>query len=239
MTGVDVGRAEEVGMQELATLMQGRAATYDMLSRLFLKEVDQDYFDALCAMLFPAQTGDVMADAGVRRIVDYLSGSWENTLVDLAVDYARTFLTHGIDSYSAAYPFESVYTSKHRLLMQDAYTDVLAQYRSAGVVRDASVNIEEDHIALELEFMGILCARAAAAADSCDEEALTSCLEAQRGFLARHLANWVPRFISDMRRFAQTDFYLGLADYLEGFLRMDAALLDEVCGEGRASDASL
>ena len=115
-------------------------------------------------------------------------------------------------------------------------TDVLVQFRSAGIVRDESVNIEEDHIALELEFTGILCSRAAVAADECDGEALMRCLEAQGDFLAHHLTNWVPRFTSDMRRFAQTDFYLGLADYLEGFLRVDAALLDEACGGGRIPD---
>ena len=35
-----------------------------------------------------------------------------HAITDLAVDYVRAFIGHGVDAYSAAYPFESVYTSQ-------------------------------------------------------------------------------------------------------------------------------
>ena len=45
----------------------------------------------------------------------------------------QEFLGAGIAEGLVAFPFESVYTSKDRLVMQDAYEQVLRIYRSNGV----------------------------------------------------------------------------------------------------------
>ena len=83
-------------------------------------------------MRFPASTGNKNVDEGYRLMAKFMSNVWENSLTDLAVDYVRTFIGHGVDAFSAAYPFESVYTSEKRLLMQEARDEVLAIYRSAA-----------------------------------------------------------------------------------------------------------
>ena len=62
--------------------------------------------------------GTDAGDEGNRLIATYLSGIWENTLTELAADYMRTFFGHGYSGHAAAYPFESVYSSEKRLLMQ-------------------------------------------------------------------------------------------------------------------------
>jgi len=54
-------------------------------------------------------------------------------LNDLAVDYARIFLGVGIAEGSAAYPYESVYTSKKRIIMQDTLDQVKAMYVAKGI----------------------------------------------------------------------------------------------------------
>ena len=99
---------DEATMQELIKLNEQRAATYGLLSRLYV-------------------------DEGYRLLATYLSNTWDNSVTDLAIDYVRVFIGHGIDAFSAAYPFESVYTSEKRLLMQEARDEVLAIYRSAGL----------------------------------------------------------------------------------------------------------
>ena len=118
--------AEEATMDELIKLIEQRAATYGLLSRLFRVEIDQELLDQLHGMRFPAATGNSDVDEGYLRLAKYLSNTWENSLTDLAVDYTRVFIGHGVDAFSAAYPFESVYTSEKRLLMQDARDEVLA-----------------------------------------------------------------------------------------------------------------
>lgn len=155
--------AEQASMDELIKLIEQRAATYGLLSRLFRVEIDQELLDELHGMRFPASTGNADVDEGYLRLAKYLSNTWENSLTDLAVDYTRVFIGHGVDAYSAAYPFESVYTSEKRLLMQDARDEVLAIYRSAGLDKKNSWKEGEDHVALELEFEQVLANRTAEA----------------------------------------------------------------------------
>ena len=42
---------------------------------------------------------------------DYLKRAWDDSVTELAIDYVSTFIGHGVNGYSAAYPYESVYTS--------------------------------------------------------------------------------------------------------------------------------
>lgn len=83
-------------------------------------------------------------------------------------------------------------------------------------------------MAVELEFMGVLAHRAAKALRAGDEERAFSLINTQRNFMDDHLASWVPVFLSDTRRFADTTFYQGVANVTEGFLEEDAALLADL-----------
>ena len=104
----------------IADVLRGRMATYQFLSRLFRVEVDQELYDTLMSMRFPANTGNALVDEGYRMICGYLSQADGTVLTELAVDYVRAFIGSGNDGFSAAYPYESVYTSPKRLMMEDA-----------------------------------------------------------------------------------------------------------------------
>lgn len=223
--------AEQASMDDLIKLIEQRAATYGLLSRLFRVEIDQELLDELHGMRFPASTGNADVDEGYLRLAKYLSNTWENSLTDLAVDYTRVFIGHGVDAYSAAYPFESVYTSEKRLLMQEARDEVLAIYRSAGLDKQDTWKEGEDHIALELEFEQIMATRTVEALRKGDEDEAVALLTTQKNFLEDHLAAWAPMMTSDMKRFAQTDFYRGLAYLTDGFLQTDQTFLDDVLAE--------
>lgn len=220
----------------LAQVCDQRAATYGLLSRLYRSEVDEELLGHMRTMRFPCATGNTAIDEGHRLIATYLSGAWENTLFELSVDYTRTFIGHGIDAYSAAYPFESVYTSERRLLMQDARDEVVAIYRSAGIEKDPSWREGEDHVALELEFMHIMAAQTAVALRAGNEDRAAALLLVQSNFLADHLAAWAPMMTTDMRRFAQTDLYRGLAFLTDGTLEEDREFLDEVLADVENDD---
>ena len=114
----------------IADVLRGRMATYQFLSRLFRVEVDQELYDTLMSMRFPANTGNALVDEGYRMICGYLSQADGTVLTELAVDYVRAFIGSGNDGFSAAYPYESVYTSPKRLMMQDARDEVLVLYRA-------------------------------------------------------------------------------------------------------------
>ena len=57
----------------------------------------------------PVATGNADVDAGYRMLFDYLKTVWADSVTELAIDYVRTFIGHGVNGYSAAYPFERVY----------------------------------------------------------------------------------------------------------------------------------
>ncbi|NGM16733.1 hypothetical protein GMI70_01690 [Eggerthellaceae bacterium zg-893] len=93
---------EAQGLDELAVLMDGVAASYGLLSRLYLKEPDDETVAALRRMRFPAHTGNEFLDRGYRQIVGYLSRTGAAAVEELRADYSRTFIGGGIDSRSAA-----------------------------------------------------------------------------------------------------------------------------------------
>ena len=203
---------EATDLAALAELTAQRSAVYRLLARLYRVEVDEEFLAELKTMRFPAATGNTAVDTGYRTIATYLSGADAHAITDLAVDYVRAFIGHGIDAYSAAYPFESVYTSPKRLMMQEARDEVLAVYRSEGLDKLPTWKEAEDHIALELEFMAALGDRIVAAAEADDEAEVERLLATQRNFLADHLSSWVPLMTADLRRFAQCGLYQGLAE---------------------------
>ena len=219
----------------LIEILESRNATYRLLSRLFRVEVDQEFYRELISLRFPAHTGDSDVDAGYRSICAYLNAPHPDVITELAVDYVRTFIGHGNNGYSAAYPFESVYTSPRRLLMQGARDDVLVIYRAAGVDKQDSWKDGEDHIALELEFMQILGNRALEALEAGDEGKAADILAQQRSFLEGHLLAWFPMMAADMEKFSKTKFYQGLASLTAGFLRTDAEFLADVLYEEDAA----
>lgn len=222
---------DETTLQDLIKLNEQRAATYGLLSRLYRVEIDEVLLNEMHGMRFPANTGNKNVDEGYRLLATYLSNTWDNSVTDLAVDYTRVFIGHGVDAFSAAYPFESVYTSEKRLLMQEARDEVLAIYRSAGLDKQDTWKEGEDHVALELEFEQILAKRTVDALSKENETEAAALLTIQKNFLDDHLASWASMMTSDMKRFAQTDLYRGLAYLTDGFLETDQAFLEDVLTE--------
>ncbi len=220
----EVAAPEEVNLVEL---MNARARSYGMLARLFREEVDLPTLRELQQMRFPQATGNAAADEGYHQLYDYLKRAWDDSVTELAIDYVSTFIGHGVNGYSAAYPYESVYTSERRLLMQEARAEVLATLRENELMR-GNWNEAEDHIALELEFMQRLSLRAADALSDDAEDAAIAYLRTSYDFLENHLLNWVPMLVADMRMHARTLFYQGLAQLTLGSLQEDEAVLREL-----------
>lgn len=233
----EVEKNEAIGTDELAQMMDDRAATYNLLARLYRVEVDEPLLEKLRTARFPLRTGNKEINLGYKLMREYLGNSWENAKTELAVDYVRSFIGHGNTAYSCAYPYESVYTSGRRLLMQDARDEVVLIYRSAGKDKASDWTDPEDHIALELEFQGFLCAKAAEALRAGDEDEASAYAVQQRNFLEDHLLSWTPMMLADLDRFARTDFYKGLGHLTTGVLQEERNVLEELLGAGDGEEA--
>ena len=217
--------SDEEFFDHLRTSCEQRYLMYALLARLYRNEVDASAYEDLRHVKYPARTGNESLDEGSYLIAKYLSNAWPDPVLDLAKDYTRCFIGDGMDAHSAAYPFESVHTSKRRLMMQSARDEVLAIYRANGFEKSDSWHEGEDHIAVELEFMGALCQRAARELGKGDLDGAESALRAQNGFLNDHILHWVWMLVDGLKKIARTDLYLGLAYFTEGYLEVDREFL--------------
>lgn len=208
---------------EYVSLMKNRENLYRFLANIYRKEVDQTFLDQMNVMTFPENCCDSELAEGYGVLMEYLENCGSEAVTDLAVDYAKIFLAAGISQGSAAFPYESVYTSRKKILMQDAWEQVCEIYAAKGLKKgDVTKDILEDHIALELEYMAFLCNQAQ------EEEENLDCLEEQNTFLSKHLLNWVSEFCSDIDKCADTLFYKGIAQITNGYLRLDSIILDNM-----------
>jgi anaerobic sulfite reductase subunit A len=182
-------------------------------------------------MQFPSEDEADDLGEGYRLLESYFQAPGADPLTDLAVDYARVFLGAGIAEGITAYPYESVYTSEERLIMQDARDLALAAYRAKGLEKIEAMKIPEDHIALELEFMGKLCRESREALSELNNNTAANSLVEQKIFLEQHLLNWISAFCADIEKCAASDFYKALAKITRAFLRMDHAVLEELIAE--------
>lgn len=121
-------------------------------------------------------------------------------------DYTRLFVG---PYHLPCPPYESVYTTPERLLLQDAVQEVQDLYLRAGV-QVGTEQFMPDHVGVELGFLAALVEKAASHPD----EALRYAGLAET-FLETHLRAWLPRFASDLEAAAETPFYQSLARLLK------------------------
>lgn len=224
--------APESGVEDLIAINEGRAKTYGLLARLFREECSQELIDELYGLKWRVSTGNEALDRGHKLMATWLSGLWDNSRTELSADYMRTFFGHGYSGHAAAYPFESVYASEKRLLMQGARDEVLALYRAAGLDKQDSWKEGEDHIALEMEYLQVLIERTVAALRADRGEEAYDLVKCQYNFMEDHLGAWAPLLCEQMRGFSRTAFYEGLSYMTEGFLQVDSELMADMLSDG-------
>jgi anaerobic sulfite reductase subunit A len=218
-------------ISEYSALILNRENLYRFLGRLYKVEADQTLLNQMKGMCFPAEYGEDELGEGYRMLEEYLQRLGRDPLTDLAVDYAKVFHGAGISGSAAAYPYESVYTSPERLIMQDARDKVVAAYRAKGLSKAEMLDFPEDHIALEFEFMAHLCHETQHVFVTQDWPAVSVCLKEQLAFLEQHLLNWVPGFCADVEKFAETEFYKAVAKVTNGYLRLERTILEDMIAE--------
>lgn len=212
---------------DLAVLFASRANMYGLLAGIFRKELDYDQICELKHMQFPTNTGNASMDQGFKDLFEYLRNAWQGSTTELAIDYSRTFIGNGTSGYSAAYLYESVYTSERRLLAREARGEVLQYYRHNNLKKGVWNDLE-DHLALELEFMQRMSLRTAEALVNDEEEEALNSLRCQYDFVRNHLNNWLPMMAGDVLKFSETKFYQGAARVVLGYCEEDERLLAEL-----------
>lgn len=210
-------------LNDTLALMTSRAAVYRLLSGFYLQEISDDTFKALQTATLPPASENEQLTRGWTELAAFLKNPPANAVEELACDYARVFLGAGCINETVAYPFESVYTNPQKLVCQEACEAVTKIMRAEGL-KKAGEDMFEDHAALEFSLMAHWCEKAVTELKAGNETAYSRVLDQQADFIVKHLLNWMPAFLKDIRACARTDFYKAAADITEGWLAEEKAL---------------
>lgn len=217
---------------EAIALSKARADLYRFLGNLYIMEVDIEQLDSLKKMSFPEVSGDDDADMdlkdGYALMKKYIDNMTEDDIDDLAADFAKIFLAAGDATGRAAFPYESVYVDKRHQIGGSTEMQMKALYLERGWEPDPNTyRTMYDNIGLILEYMGIICDEIADAYENDDEAKAKELLNEQKKFAKKHITNWVYSFTADVTKYAERDFYKGVALVTNGFIKKDTEFLKE------------
>lgn len=222
-----------------------RANYYRFLARLLYEELTTELIDELAQGLsiLPLPEEEESTDRalaiGMNKMAKYAQRANKDTITESKCDYARIFLGAGQVKKLAVSPYESVYTSPDRLLMQDARDAVFKLYRAESIAIADSYNMPEDHIAFLFQFAGHLLDKQAEGILANDAKADERYEKLAREFVADHLADWVTRFCDEAMPSAKTSFYQGLLQCVRAWVVLECELyeldIDQIIDETLAS----
>ncbi len=215
---------------------QARMAFCRFLASIYLHELTDEQLESLAHLQFEDDGSPL--SSGYAMMVEYLRHRDRATAQELRVDYAHTFLGAGVYDHVLAPPYESVFTSKGQLLMQDSRDKAVAYYRSEGLDLPSDNTTPEDHLGFELQFVACLIERSDKALRESDGARFEDLVLKQRGFLKYHQENWLPAFCDAIDEHCQTDFYRGVAQLTRGYLLCEREVLDRLADAlGLCADA--
>jgi TorA maturation chaperone TorD len=147
--------------------------------------------------------------SGLKEAIDKIDLNSEQELEDLLWEFTRLF----IGPYKLPCPpWESVYISGRRLMMQEAYDEVQDFYQDVGLeIRNPEINA--DHIGAELNFLAVLYGKM-----NGDPEKRLYYMDIAKRFLDEHLMSWIPQFTLDMEEAADFALYKTLAQVTREFI---------------------
>ena len=124
--------------ENLIGFCESRAAVYALLSRCYEAEVDAALAEEIAERCSFETDEPALAEA-FSALRASLAARDEVALEQLAVAFNRVFFGMGPRTAQKAFPYESVYTSEGGLMMQDAYSQVLALYRAAEFAKNPTI----------------------------------------------------------------------------------------------------
>lgn len=129
-------------------------------------------------------------------------------------DYLRLFVG---PKKKLAPPWESVYRSADRIVMQEQSVEVLRAYAMQRIGFEGMGEKPADHAGYELEFVAILIGRSKRSKKA--REALSS-------FLNDHVLAWVPAWAADIRKHAKCAFWRGFGEVLAALCAVEDQALE-------------
>lgn len=223
---------------EMTNIFNGRSVAYNVLSRVFIDSPDETsdkFFAETMNLMF--EIAGSSANENIKKGAEMLGEFLEDeSLVEQKLAETRDLRTREYTKLfilgTISIPiYESIYTSPQHLVKQDSWEKVKAFYNKNFFKRAQEDRTMEDHIAMELQFVGLMSSKTAGYIENHNFDDAEESITAQFEFLTKHLANWAFLFcdkVASAESKLTTPFYPGYALMLKGFLEDDIAFLQEL-----------
>jgi TorA maturation chaperone TorD len=142
-----------------------------------------------------------------------------------AIHQDHTYLFYLV-SISHTSPYESVYRTETREMFGPTTLEVREQYREQGLAVSAEGSLPDDHIGLELDFLGRLFARLAQEAEAGDHAAADATEDTIRRFLGEHLLVFAPTYLRNLQERARTPWYRATGALTQAVIDLLARQMD-------------
>lgn len=144
---------------------------------------------------------------------------------NLRTVYCELFVGPG---HPFAPPWESMYRDSDRVLFQASTLDVRKAYIEQGLVPLRYPRVADDHVALELDFMGHLAQRMIESSNFVGQDAFKEAVDASERFLDEHLLAWIPAWCTSLNEAPNAHLYREAAHVLETFIQQDRLALRRI-----------
>lgn len=220
---------------EIANIHKGRSVAFNVFSKVFADVPTEDVDNLFTATAeHMALLATSSENTNMKKAIellnkiygeDFTKNDMSRDRLERNRDYTYLFVLSNVPLY------ESVYTSPERLLKQEAWSEVKNFYLKNHYKQTDGDKIIEDHIAMEMEFMGYMSRDIAEALEQEKFEEAEEIMRAQLEFYRDHILKWVPLFcdgIITLQAELHTSFYPAYAYLLKGFIEEDIAFLEEL-----------
>jgi putative dimethyl sulfoxide reductase chaperone len=218
---------QTIATHDWQTKLPAFALAYGFLSKALYQPPEVEFINALFKDdLFsdwPLGNNTATAQTGLSLLKSFGDQWTADQHTALHNDFNALFVGPGP---LLAYPWESVYLSKEKLIFDEQTLEVRAFYRRFGLQAPTKQREPDDHIGLEFAFMVHLCSVGMCALEQEDHTALDQLLQAQSDFLEEHLLRWAPLCLQRIIDNAQTEYYQGVAHLGLDTLNMAAQLFN-------------
>ena len=197
---------------------QARVNIYALLSRVLLQELDTEILKTI------KDDDNILGFFPTLKEWKQLHEVEDTKLLDeyLNPDFVNLSVLHLI-------PYETFYTREDQMVETGGANPVTDMYSAYNFMVDfeAARVVSSDHIGIELEFMHHLASAELKALESGDSQAVKELQDVQKEFLNKHLLQWAPMYLINMKYEARTPLYYDAAEMALEFILSDNEYLSE------------
>jgi TorA maturation chaperone TorD len=197
---------------------QARSNIYALLSRILLQELDAEMLqimknDENILSFFPTlkEWKPFLELDNKRLLEEYFNP-----------DFVNLSILHLI-------PYETFYTRDDQMVETGGANPVTDMYSAYDFMVDYEVarTVSADHIGIEYEFMHHLINGEKTARENNDTEAVKEIQKVQHEFLNKHLIQWAPLYLINMKYEARSPLYYDAAEMALEFILSDNEYLTQ------------